>query len=64
MLSSLDLIKKVGATDREFHDSSLERMRVETERMARMVTQLLILARSDANVLAANETYPSTRCYR
>ena len=55
MLSSLDLIKKVGATDQEFHDSSLERMRVETERMARMVTQLLILARSDANVLAANE---------
>ncbi len=55
MLSSLDLIKKVGATDREFHDSSLERMRIETERMARMVTQLLILARSDANVLAANE---------
>ncbi len=55
MLSSLDLIKKVGATDQEFHDSSLERMRVETERMARMVTQLLILARSDANVMAANE---------
>ncbi len=55
MLSSLDLIKKMGATDREFHDSSLERMRIETERMARMVTQLLILARSDANVMAANE---------
>jgi two-component system, OmpR family, sensor kinase len=55
MLSSLDLIKKVGVVDREFHDSSLERMRVETERMARMVTQLLILARSDANVMAANE---------
>ncbi len=55
MLSSLDLIKKVGATDQEFHDSSLERMRIETERMARMVTQLLILARSDANVMAANE---------
>ncbi len=55
MLSSLDLIKKVGATDPEFRASSLESMRVETERMARMVTQLLILARSDANVTAAYE---------
>lgn len=55
MLSSLDLMKKVGATDPEFQTSSLERMRVETERMARMVTQLLILARSDAHVTAAYE---------
>jgi two-component system, OmpR family, sensor kinase len=55
MLSSLDLIKKVGATDPEFRASSLESMRVEAERMARMVTQLLILARSDANVAAAYE---------
>jgi two-component system, OmpR family, sensor kinase len=55
MLSSLDLIKKVGATDPEFQASSLERMQVEAERMARMVTQLLILARSDANVTAAHE---------
>jgi len=30
-------------------------MRVEAERMARMVTQLLILARSDANVTATHE---------
>jgi two-component system, OmpR family, sensor kinase len=55
MLSSLDLIRKVGATDPEFRASSLEGIRVETERMARMVTQLLILARSDANVAAAYE---------
>lgn len=55
MLSSLDLIKKVGATDPEFQVSSLEGMRVEAERMARMVTQLLMLARSDANVTAAYE---------
>ena len=54
-LSSLDLIRKVGATDPEFQASSLERVRVETERMARMVTQLLILARSDAHVTAAYE---------
>lgn len=55
MLSSLDLMKKVGVTDPEFWDNSLERMRIETERMARMVTQLLILARSDAHVAAAYE---------
>ena len=55
MLSSLDLVKKVGATDLAFRESSLEQMRVEAERMARMVTQLLILARSDANVTATCE---------
>ena len=55
MLSSLDLIKKVGATDPEFQTSSLERVQVEAERMARMVTQLLILARSDSDVTAAYE---------
>src|SRR5229473_6099069 len=55
MLSSLDLIRKVGATDPDFQAHSLERMRVEAERMARMVAQLLILARSDAAVAAAHE---------
>ncbi len=55
MLSSLDLIRKVGATDPDFQAGALERMRVETERMARMVTQLLMLARSDATVTAAHE---------
>src|SRR5260370_11817386 len=55
MLSSLDLIIRVGATDPDFQAHSLERMRVEAERMARMVAQLLILARSDAAVAAAYE---------
>ena len=55
MLSSLDLIRRVGATDPDFQAHSLERMHVEAERMARMVTQLLILARSDAAVAAAHE---------
>jgi two-component system OmpR family sensor kinase len=55
MLSSLDLIKKVGAADPEFQASSLERVRAEADRMARMVSQLLILARSDAQVTAAYE---------
>src|SRR5260370_33767999 len=55
MLSSLDLIRRVGATDPDFQAHSLERMRLEAERMARMVAQLLILARSDAAVAAAHE---------
>src|SRR6266568_4721154 len=55
MLSSLDLIRKVGATDPEFQASSLQRVRAEADRMARIVTQLLILARSDAQVTAAYE---------
>jgi signal transduction histidine kinase len=55
MLSSLDLIRRVGATDPDFQAHSLEQMRVEAERMARMVTQLLILARSDAAIAAAHE---------
>ncbi|HEX6110437.1 MAG TPA: HAMP domain-containing sensor histidine kinase [Ktedonobacteraceae bacterium] len=55
MLSSLDLIKKEGGTDPDFQDSALENIRVETERMARMVTQLLILARTDASATMARE---------
>lgn len=55
MLSSLDLIDKVGATDPEFQAATLAGMRVEVERMARMVTQLLILARSDAGATVAHE---------
>ncbi len=55
MLSSLDVIRRVGATDLDFQALSLEQMRAEAERMARMVTQLLILARSDAAVAAAHE---------
>jgi signal transduction histidine kinase len=53
MLSSLDLITKVGATDPDFHAEALADMRVEADRMARMVTQLLILARSDAGDTSA-----------
>jgi two-component system, OmpR family, sensor kinase len=55
MLSSLDLIRRVGAMDPDFQAHSLERMRLEAERMARMVAQLLILARSDGAVAAAHE---------
>src|SRR5260221_7424180 len=42
-----------------FRSHSLERMRLEAERMARMVAQLLILARSDAAVAP-----PSGPCVR
>ena len=55
LLSSLDLLKKEGGTDPDFHASALENIRVETERMARMVTQLLILARTDASAAMARE---------
>ena len=55
MLSSLDLLKKEGGTDPDFQGSALENIRVETERMARMVTQLLILARTDASATMARE---------
>jgi signal transduction histidine kinase len=48
MLSSLDLVARVGASDAEFQARALADMRVEAERMARLVTQLLILARADA----------------
>jgi two-component system, OmpR family, sensor kinase len=55
LLSSLDLLKKEGGTDLDFQASALENIRVETERMARMVTQLLILARTDASAAMARE---------
>jgi signal transduction histidine kinase len=55
MLSSLDVMKKVGATDPEFQEKTLADMRVEADRMARMVTQLLILARTDANTIVPRE---------
>jgi len=55
MLSSLDLVKKEGGTDPDFQASALENMRVEAERMARMVTQLLLLARTDASATVIRE---------
>jgi signal transduction histidine kinase len=53
MLSSLDVMKKVGAADPDFQAQTLADMRVEADRMARMVSQLLILARTDANSTVA-----------
>jgi signal transduction histidine kinase len=53
MLSSLDLLARVGTADPEFSRATLADMRVEVDRMARMVRQLLIMARSDADAAVA-----------
>ncbi len=55
MLSSLDIMKKEQGSDPEFQANALENIRLEAERMARLVTRLLMLARSDANMLVARE---------
>jgi signal transduction histidine kinase len=55
MLSSLDLLGTVGAADPEFQGRALADMRVEAERMARMVSQLLLLARTDAGAALNGE---------
>lgn len=55
MLSSLDLLARVGKTDPEFQPKALAAMRVEANRMARMVSQLLLMARSDAGATVAYE---------
>ncbi len=53
MLSSLDVVGKVGESDPDFQARALADMRVEADRMARMVTQLLLLARTDAGTAVA-----------
>jgi signal transduction histidine kinase len=57
MLSSLDLLVRTGDSDPEFAARAIADMRVETDRMARMVSQLLIMARSDAGA-PATPRYP------
>jgi two-component system OmpR family sensor kinase len=53
MLSSLDLLARDDALSPAFRAKTLADMRVEADRMARMVTHLLILARSDADAAVA-----------
>jgi signal transduction histidine kinase len=55
MLSSLELLQKVGSRDPEFRDRALADTRAEAERVARMVTQLLIMARTGTHAAAANK---------
>lgn len=55
ILSNLDLLAKVGEGDPAFRAQALADIRSEAHRMARMVTQLLILARADAGAQVAAE---------
>lgn len=48
MLSSLELLNKEQGSDPEFQTSALENIHTEAERMARLTTRLLLLARTDA----------------
>jgi signal transduction histidine kinase len=54
MLSSLELLQQAGDADPEFTKRTLADMYGETDRLANMVRQLLIMARTGANVAAAN----------
>lgn len=49
MLSSLDLMKKEQGSDPEFQVNALENIHTEAERMARLTTRLLMLARTDTS---------------
>jgi signal transduction histidine kinase len=53
-MSSLELVQRVGNTDPEFRDRILADLRTDVSRMARMVTQLLIMARTGAATAGAN----------
>ncbi len=55
MLSSLELMKKEQGSDPEFQANALENIRIEAERLARLVTRLLMLARTDARAPFARE---------
>lgn len=55
VLSNLDLLDRMGATDPAFRERALADIRSEADRMARMVSQLLILARADAGARVAME---------
>jgi signal transduction histidine kinase len=48
MLSSLELMKREEGSDPEFQTNALENIYTEAERMARLTTRLLLLARTDA----------------
>ena len=49
MLSSLELLKKDEGRDPEFQSNALENIYGETQRMARLTNQLLMLARTDSS---------------
>jgi two-component system, OmpR family, sensor kinase len=55
IMSNIDLLAKVGKADPGFADRALADIRGEANRMARMITQLLILGRADAGAQAPKE---------
>ncbi len=55
ILSNLDILARIGATDPAFSAQALADIRSESHRMARMITQLLILGRADAGAAMATE---------
>ncbi len=55
MLSSLELMKKEQGSDPEFQTHALENIRMEVQRMARLTTRLLLLARTDVSAPFARE---------
>lgn len=55
IVSTLDMLERVGPADPAFRDKAIADVRGEATRMARMITQLLILARADAGTAMAVE---------
>jgi signal transduction histidine kinase len=55
IMSNLDLLGKVGKTDPRFGEQALSDIRGEVNRMARMITHLLILGRADAGAPVPKE---------
>jgi two-component system OmpR family sensor kinase len=55
MLSSLELMKKEQGSDPAFQRHALENIQAEAQRMARLTTRLLLLARTDASAPFAQE---------
>ena len=53
--SNLDLLARVGESDPAFAAQALADIRKEADRMARMITQLLILGRADAGAQIARK---------
>ncbi|MGH2349135.1 MAG: HAMP domain-containing sensor histidine kinase [bacterium] len=51
IVSNLDLLARVGPTDPGFGAKALGDIREEADRMARLITQLLILGRADAGAI-------------
>jgi two-component system OmpR family sensor kinase len=54
IVSNLDLLARVGSTDPGFGSKALGDIRDEADRMARMITQLLILGRADAGAIMSS----------